>query len=376
MSTEINQSVAGSKIFNFSKVDYAEKTSIFKGQDAGLFDTLHKKHPTLQKLFVHLRSIDWKETEFEFLPCNAEFKRYPRRLSNMMKDTLAWQWEADSVAAKMAFAVLAPFITDSTAARLLGRILDNEHLHAATYSEIVNFSFDDPTEVMQSVVDNMEAMRRLTTITNVMEESYVVSHKVALGMIDRNSDEAYDAAMMFMAAMLAMERIAFMSSFVITFAFGKAGMFVPIATAVQKICQDEHEVHVQFDKYVIKHELSLPCGQAFMQRCGHKVQALLDEAVESEMSWIAYTGIDEDPIVGVNGDNLRSQVRYFAGDAYATFGLKPDFVVPRKMPMPWLIKWLNMGKTQKALQEEKNGQYKVNMLRFVMPEDEIIAVDF
>lgn len=375
MTTE-TQTLAGSKIFNFSKTDYAEKTSIFKGQDAGLFDTLHKKHPTLQKLFVHLRSVDWKETEFEFLPCNAEFKSVPRRLSNMMKDTLAWQWEADSVAAKMAFSVLAPFITDSTAARLLGRILDNEHLHAATYSEIVNFSFDDPSEVMASVVENAEAMRRLTTITKVMEDSYVVSHKVALGMIDRNSDEAYDAAMMFMAAMFAMERIAFMSSFVITFAFGKAGMFVPIATAVQKICQDEHEIHVQFDKYVVRHELSLPCGKAFMERCGHKVKALLDEAVESEMSWIAYTGIDTDPIVGVTGDLLRNQVRYFAAEAYTSFGLKPDFVTPRKMPMPWLIKWLNMGKTQKALQEEKNGQYKVNMLRRVMPDDEIIETTF
>lgn len=364
------------KILNVGKLDYASKGSLFKGEDPGVFDTLHKKHPTLNKLFKHMRSLDWDEVEFDFGPCNAEFKRYPKELTDRMINTLAWQWEADSVASKSIYAVMAPFITDSSLARLWGRINDNEMLHAATYSEIVSGSFDDPQAILETVMSNVEAMQRLSVVGKVMKNSYQVSHKVALGQINRNSDQAYDAAMLFTAALLGLERIQFMASFAITFAFGKAGMFTPIATAVQRICQDEYEVHVSTDKYVLRYELGLPCGQEFLERNRELLSKMYHEIVQSEWNWIDFLGIEQEPLVGVTAKMLKDTVAYFAGDVFNVFGLKPQFTVPRSMPMPWLNNWINISKTQKALQEERNGQYKVNMLRRILKPGEKIKVDF
>jgi ribonucleoside-diphosphate reductase beta chain len=364
-----------SKILNVGKTDYNEKGSLFKGQDPGVFDTLHPKHPTINKLFKHCRGLDWDEVEFDFAPCNAEFKRYPKELTDRMINTLAWQWEADSVASKSIFAIMSNFITDSSLARLWGRINDNEMLHAATYSEIVRNSFDDPNSVLETVMSNVEAMQRLSVIGNVMRNSYTVSHKVALGIIDRNSDEAYDAAMLFTAALLMLERIQFMASFAITFAFGKAGMFSPIATAVQRICQDEYEVHVQTDKYVLKWEFGLQCGKEFKERHAGTLNNMLHEVVSSEWKWIDFMDIADSPLVGVTAKMLKDTVSYFAGDVANVLDVKADFTVPRSMPMPWFSKWIDISKTQKALQEERNGQYKVNMLRRIL-NGKRIEVDF
>lgn len=364
------------KVFNTEKTDYTQKQSLFMGQDPGLFDTINLQHPQLRTIFREQKQLDWDENEVPFDSCNAEFKSRPAVIAGRMIDTLAWQWEADSIAARTMYAVMAPFITNSELSRAWCKVTEVEHLHAATYSEIVRSSFDNPQEVLQDVLKNVEALSRMSVIGNALKESYRISHELALGMRQREDDETYDAAMMATVAFLAFERVQFMASFAITFANANQGMFVPIGKSVQRICQDEFEIHVQLDKYILNYELSLPCGKAFFERNKEKIQALFEDVIQCEFRWIDYMDFRSNPMVGLTDQLLRDWVIYCAADALAVFGLKPDHPVPRQSPLPFMDDWIDVSKIQGSPQEEKGRtQYKNNMLRDDLGES-IVDVDF
>lgn len=358
-------SLLDKNIFNTEKLDYAgtANRSLFLGEPAGLFDTVHRNFPEIWECYKNMKSLDWDELEFDFSTCNSDFKSLPRAISQCMIRTLAWQWEADSVAAKTILPIMSSFISAPELQAAWGRITDNEVLHASTYSEIVRCSFDDPNQVLQEVLEVKEAMSRLSTVSSVMGKAYRVSHELALGIRDRHDPECYDSAFMFTAALYVLERIQFMASFAVTFAIGETGAFMPIAKAVQKICQDEFEVHVALDKAVLRHELSLDCGKASFARNREALQKLIDEVVRSEIEWSRYA-LDGDPLVGLTCKKLIEWVLFSAGEVYRFFGLTPpaDLDIPTKSPLPYMVNWMDMSKTQASPQEQQNGQYKVNVI--------------
>ncbi len=354
-------------IFNTEKTDYikAGRVSLFLGQEPGLFDTVNKAYPEIWELYKNMRSLDWDETEFGFEVCNAEFKTQPKGVADAMIRTLAWQWEADSVAARTILPIMAPFISAPELHAAWSRITENEVLHAATYSEIVRLSFDDPSVVLQEVLRVKEAMARMSAVAHAMEKAYVTSHKLALGILDKDKkedfEEAYDAAFMFTVALLVLERIQFMASFAVTFAIGETGVFMPIAKAVQKICQDEFEVHQNLDKAVLRNELALPVGKAAYVRCLPWLKKLLKEVTNLELWW-SQDLLKDEPLVGLTGKKLCDWVLFNSADVHTFLDVPmEDHVAPKKIPLSYMSRWMDISKTQASPQEQQNGQYKVNV---------------
>lgn len=98
------------KMFN-EEADYNDSSLLF-GKDVGLFDTVNRHHPRLWDLYKEAVSFNWSETEFTFNECLKEFARKDD-VAEIMINTLAYQWEADSVVAHTLLPLLAPFITNT-----------------------------------------------------------------------------------------------------------------------------------------------------------------------------------------------------------------------------------------------------------------------
>ena len=363
-------------IFNCDKADYGLNDSLFLGEPPGLFDTVHRRFPEIWEFYKNMKSLDWDELEFDFRGCNVEFKTRPKAISDAMIKTLAWQWEADSVAAHTLLPIMAPFISAPELQAAWTRVTDNEILHAATYSEIVRNSFDDPDTVLKEVLKAKEAMARMKVISDIMANSYRISHEYALGMHKRDSDVVYDAALMYSVASLCMERIQFMASFAVTFAIGEVGAFMPIAKAVQKICQDEFEVHQALHKAVLKHEFRLPKGKAFLARNRDKIKTAIEEVVTTEVTWVDnYLFGDGDPLVGLTAKLLKEWIHYSAADVCHFFQIRTWFPVPKQIPIQYMANWMNIAKTQPSPQEQQIGAYKVNVMTRD-DEGKVFEVDF
>jgi len=363
-----------SKIFNTAKTDY-EAPSIFLGaQDSGLFDTVHKKFPEVWKLYKTMKSLDWDENEFDYSSCNADFKSCSKDTYDIMIKTLAFQWEADSIAARSLSPIVAPFITSSEVWAGWQRISDNEVIHTATYSEIVRTCFDNPNEVLDEILKIHEMFSRLETVGKVFSTAYTIGHKYALGLVE-NNQETYNAIFMFTIAMLVMERIQFMASFAVTFTICDTGLFQPIGKAVQKIAQDELEVHSAFDKAILTYELKTPRGKEAFRQCEEQIKQLLREVLQREYDTVDYLFSEGRTLVGSNAKVAKQWVSFCAKDVYTFLGVEPDVELPAKNPLRFMESWLNMGKIQPSPQEEQNAQYKVGIMRRT-DENEDFDIDF
>lgn len=343
-------------IFNTKKSDY-QNSSLFLGQLPGLADTVNKRYPKIWDLYKKMKSLDWDENEFDFSPCNTEFKTCSKSVYEIMIRTLAWQWEADSIAARMIAPIVAPFVTSTELWTAWQRVSDNEQLHAATYSEIVRSSFDNPDEVIVQILSVQESLTRLKTISDVMGKTYVTSHKLALGLVDRNSQDVYDDIFLFTVALYALERIQFMSSFAVTFAIADTGNFIPIGKAVQKICQDEYEIHVQLDKAILDYELQTDKGLMAFNKKRDVIERIINEVVDTELEWTDNLFSEGRELVGMNATLLKQWVLYNAKEVYEFFGIKTQHQLPNKNPIPFINDWIRIDAIQPSPQEERHGAY-------------------
>ena len=359
------------RIFNANKTDYHD-TPLLLGQDNGLFDTINKRHRVFEDLFNRMAVYDWRETEFTFQDCNYQFRTCSRYEYDLMITTIAWQWEADTAAARSMIRILSTYITSPALWKLMVEITKNEIVHASTYSRMVELSFDHPDEIITDVVSKLEALRRMERIAGVMSHALNTAIKIETGQIARSSTEAYDAIMMLWCALLCMERIQFVASFAVTFGKGNAGKFVQFSNAVSKICTDELEVHAETDFAVLEIEFGTERGIDFLQRRGGDILALVDDVRQSELNWIdhiAANGADKDPDLTIDG--LRTEVDLNSEPVYKFFGFKKELPYLTGRRLPYMETMIKIDQVQGAAQEERKGNY---MVGGVITNDE--GVDF
>lgn len=348
-------------VFNADKTaDQYTNQPLFFGAEPGLFDTLNKPYPRIWELYKTMKSQDWEENEFDYSICNLEFKTCPKVVSDLMIFSLSWQWSSDSVASRSIAPVLAPFISDSSLWAAWQRVSDSEVLHASTYSEIVRMSFDDPTEVLSEILAIKETIARMNTVNKVFSKLYTASHQYALGQISK--EDCYDDLMMGVVALLLLERVQFMASFAITFTICSTGLFQPIGKAVQKIAQDELEVHAELDKEVLRIEFATERGKLFYRNNKDRIKQLCDEVVQSELTWTDYLFSEGRDLVGTNASVVKNFVLFNAREVYTFLGIESEYKFPKVNPMPHIEDWIDIGKAQAAPQEQDNNQYRIQVV--------------
>lgn len=361
-------------IFNLKKTDYETK-SLFLGQQPGLFDTINKTYPLIWENYKTMKSLDWDENEFNYSSCMAEFESEDPRKVRKMIYSLAWQWEADSVAARSISHIVSLFDPASELWAAWQRISDSESTHGATYSEIVRASFKDPRKVLEDVLGIVEAHQRLAVVANEFAWIRRRGLRYQLGDVP-NDQETYNAIFMFTFLMFVLERLQFMSSFVVTFAMGEEHSFMPACKAIQKIAQDEFEVHVELDRLVLNNELQTERGKLAYQQLKPRMQAVYDAVIEAEVYWLEEVlwedGFD---LKHLNLKQATDWVYWCGLQVARPMGLDLNHPVIDRIPVHYMKTWLNISDIQASPQEEANGQYKVGLMERD-DEDTVFEVNF
>lgn len=349
-------------IFNTKKDYEKDNGSLFLQEEPGLFDTIHRRHPKIWNLYKKLKQQDWDENEFNYAECLAQFATDSPEESAPMIKSLMWQWETDSLAAQNIIPLYAPFITSSDLSAAVIEVGRNEVVHAATYSEIVKYSFPNAKEVMGTVLKDQEPLRRLSAVAKVFSEVKAVGLQVSDGRIARDDPRARDAVMLLVFTLFALERLQFTPSFVITFAYGEAGRYLPIAKSVQKICNDEFSVHVELGREIIRNELSIPIGQESFARIKDRVASVFREIIEAELAWTTgYVFKDGKNMPGLTCDMVVDFLYYSALDVYTEVQLPypEDLKLVTSNPVDYMGEWVDLNLNQASPQEEKTGNYNI-----------------
>jgi len=358
-------------IFNKDKSNYTTPTLFLDEQGVGLGDSINKQFPKIWKNYKTMKKLDWDELEFDFASCAKDFKTCDRGTYDMMIKTLAFQWEADSIASRIS-PIVGCFVTSSELWAAWQRISDNEVVHSNTYSEIVRNSFENPRDILQEILKVEESFSRLSVVHKTLNEISKEVHLYAGGARE-NDQELYNHCFMFAVTMFILERIQFMSSFAITFAICNTGIFEQIGKAVQKIAQDELEVHCELDKLVIETELKTKRGQIAFEQCKDKIVAMIEEVRSSEHEWVDYLFSEGRSLVGVNADMIKKWSDFNCGFVTKFLEVDVSFDTVETNPLKFMNNWLDISSVQASPQESPNNQYKVNV---VVRDDEGKSYDF
>lgn len=358
-------------IFNTTKTveEYGQRR-LFGVGHMPLLDTVHTHFPKLNAIYDEMCALKWKETEIDFSQCLIDFEQAPKDMSEAMIKTLGWQWHNDSIAAQAPITIIAPFEPCTEIWTTEVEIQSNELTHSLTYSEIVRLSFKDPNKVLSDILSQQEIYERSGIIGSTLKEIQQFSTEYAyLKSISAplpSEEKVTRILILFYFIMLCLERVKFMASFAITFTICKAGYFLPIGSAVMKICQDELEVHSEFRKEVLKELISSPVGEQVFEQLKPELAMIIEEVIDEDMTWTKeyIFANDTKTLVGTNSDIVCQTVLFFAKDVVNTYKLKTKYTFPKVHPMPHLIEYMDLSKTQMAPMEQDIVSYVTQVIDF------------
>lgn len=355
-------------VFNIENTTWKDgKYSLFLGQAPALYDSVNVTYPKLFKLYKDQKSIDWSETEVNLEQSRADMDTAPAGARELMIENLAYQWEADSIAARSIAPAFAPFITNSEYWAAVLKISEIEVLHGLTYSEIVRQCITDPTEVFDRVMHNEQLQKRMETIGKCFSSLKHAGAKYTLGLI--SDEEAYPIVMNAVVALFCLERGQFPASFSNTFGVVEATQqFQGIGELVAKIAQDELYIHAELGKEVIKIELATERGAKWRVQNADVVQKIVDEVRQSEYTFNRHIYSKDWKVPGLTEQLANEYVDFNFVDIYDTLQL-PHNITVTSNPLPYMENWLNLDKRQNANQEKDQTNYVLNSIINDVPDD-------
>ncbi|BCG50178.1 ribonucleotide-diphosphate reductase subunit beta [Ralstonia phage RP13] len=350
-------------IFNKENTEWMTGGSpnLFLGQAPALYDSINLKYPNIFKLYKQQVSQRWVETEFNHEQSRLDMLSCPRNIYEIMLINLSFQWELDSVASRAITPLFAPFVTNSELWAALNENQNMEIIHALSYSDIVRYCVPRPQEVFQLVMKNDQVLGRAEAVVKAFNKLSRAGAEYKLGY-RKNDQDTYNVVFMGMFALYCLERIQFMSSFPATFSLGEQGYFQSICKEIQKIMIDELFVHAALDKTVLEIEMQTERGQIALKQMRNELTAIADSVVDAELTFAPYLLGEGRSVVGLTVPLLHDNVFYEAQEPYDLLGL--DFKYPRieKRPLPWMENWIDIDKTQNAMQEADGNNYALNRI--------------
>ena len=229
-------------------------------------------------------------------------------------------------------------------------------LHSLAYKVIVENGFENPEEFLQTLLKLEESFNRLSTVKRVFDETYKIAHEYSLGLI-KDEKVIRTAIFKFWITVLALERIQFMGSFAITFGLAEKGNFVPIAKLVQKIFNEEFQVHVQADKAIISNEMAIESNFPAYLDALDDICAILKEVIDNELAWTEFLFDGKEEKGGIRKKGIRNFVLYSATDVYKFLGIENPYEEVLENPLPYMNKWATIDENQASPQEESVGNY-------------------
>src|SRR5690606_15335970 len=202
-----------------------KKYPLFFGEDLGLFDTVNVAYPGIDKLYHQQMSQIWNEFEVALDQDKMDMLNLPKSTVDLMVKTISWQHLADSVAAQSISTLLLPHCSNSELEGMLTAQSLFEVIHARTYSHIVKQTFTDPNKMLAETYSDMEVLVRSEAIVKAFDELQGLPK-------DASEKEKKKALIKAFTALFALEGIAFMASFAVTFGIVETDVFQGIGALV------------------------------------------------------------------------------------------------------------------------------------------------
>lgn len=342
-------------VFNANNKGHVSKNyPLFFGDDLGIFDTVNIAYPEIEQLYQQQMSQIWYESEVDLSQDRMDMQNLPEGVVDLMIKTVGWQFLADSVASRSIAELLLPHCSNNELEGMLTSQSLFEVIHARSYSHIVKQTFADPNQMIEDIYNNTQTLVRSEAIVKAFDTLQSLPK-------DATDKEKKKALIKAFAALFALEGIAFMASFAVTFSIAETDVFQGIGALVALICRDE-VLHTRMDYTVLDILLRDESWKDVVVESKEEIKQILDDVVQQEIDWSDYLFSEGRQVVGLSAELLKEYVQHMALPIYEALGVEYGFDVHKENPLPYMDKYIDPSQMQSAAQEIQITSYNIGAI--------------
>lgn len=322
-------------VFNQKKIDFTKQNMFFgEEQNTQRYDVF--KFPVFDKLNQTMLGYFWRPEEVSLQKDRSDYHDFRPEQKHIFTSNLKYQTLLDSVQGRGPCLAFLPYVS---LPELEGCIITwdfFETIHSRSYTYIIKNVYSNPSEVLDTILDDEEIIKRATNVTKNYDRFIDSANEYFHG----NSGSLYDVKKNLFLAMMnvnILEGLRFYVSFASTFAFAELKMMEGSAKLISLISRDESQ-HLALTTHILKNWMQGKDDPEMVQiarECKDEVVDMWSSCVDEEKAWAQYL-FKDGPIIGLNETLLHNYVEYIANRRMKAIGYTPLYdISSTNNPLPW-----------------------------------------
>ena len=376
----MNESIKGVTVFNQSKTE-TNKQPMFFGRPLGVQRYDNFKYPIFDKLTQNQLGYFWRPEEVSLQKDRADYQTLRPEQKHIFTSNLKYQILLDSVQGRGPGLAFLPYCSLPELEACMTIWETMEMIHSRSYTYIIKNVYPDPTEVLDTILDDDRIIARAQSVTAAYDEFINEAHDYDSGNIWKMATEGHISGTMnrkelkrklyrSVVNVNILEGIRFYVSFACTFAFGELKLMEGSSKIISLIARDESQ-HLVITQNIIKNWQNGDDPEILdiIKEEEDNVYDMFRNAVDEEKEWAEYL-FKDGSMIGLNAKLLGSYVEHIANRRMRSIGLKPIFDTPMSNnPLPWTQHWLSSKGMQVAPQETEVESYVVGSIKQDVEKD-------
>ncbi len=370
----------GMTVFNKNKVD-AKKQPMFFGAPLGVQRYDSYKYPVFERLAQQMLGYFWRPEEVSLQKDRSDYHDLSPEQKHIFTSNLKYQILLDSVQGRGPGMAFSPYCSLPELEGAIKVWEFMEMIHSRSYTYIIKNVYSDPTEVLDTILDDKQIINRAEAVTKAYDEFVNAAQEYGSGRMWEHNLEQVPAAQdtlyelkrklyRAVANVNILEGIRFYVSFACSFAFGELKLMEGSAKIISLIARDENQ-HLALTQNILKgwKEGDDPEMKQIAEEEKENIIKMFEEAVEQEREWASYL-FKDGSMIGLNDKLLIQYVEWIANKRMKALGLDPIYdVAQRNNPLPWTQHWISSKGLQVAPQETEVESYVVGGIKQDVKKD-------
>lgn len=341
----------------------ATKEPMFFGNPVNVSRFDQYRHSTFAKLTEKQLSFFWRPEEIDVSRDRIDFMKLPEHEQHIFISNLKYQTLLDSIQGRSPNMALLPIVSLPELETWIETWSFSETIHSQSYTHILRNIFDDPSEVLDDIVSNVEIQKRAAPIASYYDDLITGVQQMQCNHDDAPSlRELKKRLYLCICSVNALEAIRFYVSFACSFAFAERDMMEGNAKVIKLIARDE-ALHLNSTQQMLNlwaDGKDDPEMAEIAIECFAEGQEIFLQAAQQEKEWAKYL-FKDGSMIGVNEEILCQYIDYISNIRMKAIGYPAPFAI-KDNPIPWINHWLVSDNVQVSPQETEITSYLVGQI--------------
>lgn len=369
-----DKNIKGVTVFNKHKHDHT-KQPMFFGEPLGVQRYDKQKYPVFEKLTQQQLSYFWRPEEVSLQKDRGDYQQLTEPQKHIFTSNLKYQILLDSVQGRGPGMAFMPWVSLPELESAMNVWQFMEMIHSQSYTYIIKNVYSDPSEVIDSILDDEKIIARAQSVTKAYDDFLNYAQEYGQSNLWKPDWKESPTSTWTLKELKRhlyravvnvniLEGIRFYVSFACSFGFGELKLMEGSAKIISLIARDESQ-HLVLTQQILSKWAQGDDEDILqiMKEEEQNVYGMFKKTVEEEKEWADYL-FSNGTMIGLNATLLHQYVEWIANRRMKAIGIDPIYDIPlRNNPLPWTEHWLNSRGQQNAPQETEIESYVVGGIK-------------